>query len=183
MNLLENWKNHNNWLSEGYEGGPGHTPDADFLMVGLQKYGSVDSLTVDELYHHVSSFMLWGTPLLLSCDLLNLNDFELSLLTNVEMLDVNQDRLSKPARHYDHGDGIELLVKDLADGSKALGIFNFNDKETLTEIYWSEIGISGKKLLRDLWRQKDIGIYKDDFKLMVRPHGCVVVKVINCPGK
>lgn len=183
LNLLENWKNHNNWLSEGYEGGPGHTPDADFLMVGLQKYGSVDSLTVDELYHHVSSFMLWGTPLLLSCDLLNLNDFELSLLTNVEMLDVNQDRLSKPARHYDHGDGIELLVKDLADGSKALGIFNFNDKETLTEIYWSEIDIPGKKLLRDLWRQKDIGIYKDDFKLMVRPHGCVVVKVINCPGK
>lgn len=181
MNLLENWKNHNKWLSEGYEGGPGHTPDADFLMVGLQKYGSNDSLTVDELYHHVSSFMLWGTPLLLSCELQNLNDFELSLLTNVELLDVNQDKLSKPAKHYIHSDGIELLVKDLSDGNKALGIFNFKDEEVLADICWDEIGISGKKLLRDLWRQQDIGTYEDNFKSMVRPHGCVVVKIITSP--
>lgn len=58
-----------------------------------------------------------------------------------------------------------------------MGIFNFNNEETSVEVPWSEIGISGKKNIRDVWRQKNIGTYKNAFKTMVRPHGCVVVKI------
>lgn len=176
INLCDNWEHHNKWLYDGFEGSPGHTPDPDFLMVGLQKYGSNDSLTVDQLYHHVSSFYLWGAPLLLSCDLTKLDEFEESLITNVELIDINQDQLSKPGKRVYKENGIEILVKELANGDKAIGIFNFNDTETLATVDWSVVGLEGKQKLRDLWRQKDIGKYNNSFQTQVRPHGAIVVR-------
>lgn len=176
INLCDNWEHHNKWLYDGFEGSVGHTPDPDFLMVGLQKYGSNDSLTVDQLYHHMSSFYLWGAPLLMSCDLSKLSDFEESLITNVELIDVNQDPLSLPGRRVYKEGGIEIIVKELADGDKAIGIFSFNDTETLATVDWSVVGLTGKQKLRDLWRYKDIGIYENSFQVNVRPCGAVVVR-------
>ncbi|MFI3321740.1 MAG: glycoside hydrolase family 27 protein [Rikenellaceae bacterium] len=175
INLRDNWNHHNEWLEKGFEGRPGHTPDPDFLMVGLQNYGSKDSLTADELYHHTSSFVLWGGPLLMSFDLSTLQPFEKSLLTNVEMLDINQDRLSKPGRlKYVNGD-IEVLVKELANGDKAFAIFNFGEKQSAT-VDFTSLGLSGKQLLRDVWRQEDIGTYSDSFSAVIPRHGVVVVR-------
>ncbi len=176
INLHDNWDHHNRWLKEGFEGAPGHIPDPDFLMVGLQKYGSKDSLTADQLYHHVSSYILWGSPLLLSCDLSKLSEFEINLLTNVEMLDINQDRLAKPAQLAYKQKGIEVLVKELNDGSKAFGIFNFNDTASVATIDWSTLGLEGEQALRDVWRQQNIGSYKDSFSASIRPHGVVVIR-------
>lgn len=175
-NLRDNWNNHKNWLVEAFEGSPGHIPDPDFLMVGLQQYGSKDSMTADMLYHHMSSFALWGAPLLMSCNIEELNEFEASLLTNVELLDINQDQLALPAKCVYNKDGIEVLVKELADGEKAIGIFNFNESETIATLDWSVLGLSGTKTLRDVWRQKDIGKYQSQFMANVRPFGVVVVR-------
>lgn len=178
FNLCDNWDAHNSWLENGFEGGPGHTPDADFLMVGLQLYGSDDPLTADELYHHVSSYILWGTPLLLSFDLSTMQPFEKSLVSNVELIDVNQDRLSKPGRvTYIDGD-IQVIVKELYDGTKAFGVFNFGEEQTTT-IPLEALGLSGKQKFRDLWRQKEIGTYKDNFTVVVPRHGSVVIKAIS----
>lgn len=176
LNLRENWNNHKKWLEKGFEGSPGHIPDPDFLMVGLQKYGSKDSLSADQLYHHISSFALWGGPLLMSTNLENLNDFEKSLLTNVEMLDINQDKLALPAMCVYKKDGIEVLVKELSDGEKAIGVFNFNGKATVATLDWATLGLEGTKTLRDVWRQQDIGKYKAQFSANVRPYGVVVVR-------
>lgn len=174
-NLCDNWDKHNLWLADGFEGGPGHTPDADFLMVGLQMYGSDDALTADELYHHVSSYILWGTPLLMSFDLSTMQPFEKSLLSNVELIDVNQDKLSKPGRVVLVDGDIQVIVKELSNGDKAFGVFNFGEEQTAT-ITLAKIGLEGKQAFRDLWRQKDMGVYKDDFSVVVPRHGCVVVR-------
>ncbi|WP_179950078.1 glycoside hydrolase family 27 protein [Lutibacter citreus] len=176
LNLRENWDNHNKWLEKGFEGSPGHIPDPDFLMVGLQKYGSKESLTADQLYHHMSSFALWGGPLLLSTDLGSLSDFEEGLLTNVEILDINQDKLALPAKCVYAKDGIEVLVKELADGEKAIGIFNFNKDASVATLDWETLGLKGTKIMRDVWRQQDIGKYKTKVSAKVRPYGVVVLR-------
>lgn len=175
-NLRENWDHHKNWLVDGFAGKPGHIPDPDFLMVGLQKYGSKEAMTADELYHHVSSYVLWGAPLLMSCTLENLDAFEMNLLTNLEMLEINQDRLARPASCVYDQDGIEVLVKELADGGKAIGIFNFNKQSAVATIDWKTLGLSGSQTLRDVWRQKDIGKYDVAFSTRIRPHGVIVVR-------
>ena len=176
INLCDNWNHHNQWLKEGFSGAPGHIPDPDFMMVGLQKYGSQDSMTVDEIYHHVSSYVLWGAPLLLSTQLDKLSPFEMNLLTNVEMLAIDQDRLARPARLVYRANGIEVLAKDLANGEKAFGVFNFNEQATDATLDWTTLGLTKPKYLRDVWRQKDIGLYTHQFKVKVRRHGCVVIR-------
>ena len=176
ISLRDNWNHHKQWLVNAYNGNEGFIPDPDFLMVGLQKYGSKDSLTADELYHHVSSFILWGGPQLLSCNLAGMTEFEWSLVTNVEMLDINQDALVKPAACVYDKDGIEVLAKQLADGEIAFGIFNFNDQPTEATIDWNTLGISGTKELRDVWRQQNIGTYEKQVKAMIPRHGVVVLR-------
>lgn len=176
INLCDNWEHHNNWLENGFAGSPGHIPDPDFLMVGLQGYGTDVILTADELYHHMSSFVLWGGPLLISCELENMSEFELSLLTNVEMLDLNQDRLADCASRVYNQDGIQVLVKELYNGDKAIGIFNFNEEATVATVDWSTLGLSGKQMLRDVWRQSNIGKYSDSFSANIPSHGVVVVR-------
>jgi len=197
INLVDNYMHHNKWIKEGFEGCAGHIPDPDFLMVGLQKYGSKRALSADELYSHVSSYALWGAPFLLSCNLISDNDsgkisnfgeFEKNLVTNLEILDIDQDRLVKPGKEVYNKNGISIIVKDLANGDKAFGIFNFNPQEvsdkapsedeasTLVTISWKDLGLTGPQVFRDVWRQKNIGIYKNNFTAAVRPHGVVVIR-------
>jgi alpha-galactosidase len=71
-----------------------------------------------------------------------------------------------------------VLAKDLEDGSKAAGLFNITDSITrkLT-VKWSDLGIKGKYIVRDLWRQKDLGIFEEEFSADVRPHGVVMISI------
>ncbi len=176
INLCDNWNMHIDWIEQGNATAPGHIADPDFLMLGLQLYCSEDSLTADELYHHVSSYALLAAPLLVSCDMTTLPAFEISLLTNTEIIDIDQDRLALPAKRCIVREGIEVLVKELANGDKAIGIFNFNDEATTTTVKWDELELKGKQQLRDVWRQRNIGSFYNQFTANIRPHGCIVVR-------
>jgi alpha-galactosidase len=70
-----------------------------------------------------------------------------------------------------------LMVKNLADGSKAVGLFNRGKEKTEVTVNWSDLQISGNQSIRDLWRQKDLGIYKQKFSALVPAQGVVMVKV------
>jgi alpha-galactosidase len=71
-----------------------------------------------------------------------------------------------------------VLAKDLEDGSKAAGIFNVTDSITRKlSVKWSDLGITGKYIVRDLWRQKDLGVFKDEFSANVPPHGVVMISL------
>jgi len=161
--------------------GPGHWNDPDMMIVGWVGWGKgpyPTHLRPDEQYSHMSAWCLQSVPLLLGNDLTKLDDFTLSLLTNDEVLAVNQDPLGKQATVVSKMDSCGVLAKDLEDGSKAAGLFNVTDSITrkLT-VKWSELGISGKYIVRDLWRQKDIGIFDDEFSADVKPHGVVMVSL------
>lgn len=159
--------------------GPGHWNDPDMLVVGSVGWGSPkpSKLTPDEQYTHISLWCLLAAPLLIGCDLEKLDDFTLNLLSNDEVLAVDQDILGKQARQLAVKGMQQVWGKSLEDGSLAIGLFNLGDTPKFVSVSRKELEIQGSYLARDLWRQKDIGVFEDTFQAFVRPHGVVLVKL------
>jgi alpha-galactosidase len=162
-------------------GGPGAWNDPDYLLLGYisnWKGGmSPTPLTPNEQYTHVSLWCLVAAPLIFSGDITRLDEFTLSLLTNDEVLDVDQDPLGKPGRRVWQGDDLEVWAKDLEDGSKAAGLFNRGEMESNVTAKWADLGLKGNQLVRDLWRQKELGSFSSEFKATVPRHGVVLVRI------
>jgi len=161
---------------------PGHWNHACNLRVGLlggwrDKPLTPSRLTPDEQYSHISLWCLWSSPMIIGTPIERLDEFTLSLLTNDEVLEVNQDPLGKQAVRNEIANGGEILVKELEDGTNAAGIFNPGSAAAKLTVSWSQCGVSGKQKVRDLWRQKDLGVYEKEFSTVVRPHGVVLVKL------
>ena len=103
--------------------------------------------------------------------------FTQNLLTNDEVLALNQDPLGKMAIQLPPDANSRVLVKELEDGSKAVGLFNVGNENLAVKVTWQQIGLTGNQVVGDLWRQKNIGTYSDSFEAVVRPHGVVLVRV------
>jgi len=161
---------------------PGRWNDPDMLVVGQVGWGEnlhPTGLTPDEQYTHISLWCLLSAPLLIGCDISNMDDFTLNLLTNDEVLAVDQDVLGKQAQRIGDYDSYQIWMKTLEDGSHAVGIFNMRDNFQEIAISWDEIGLNkhGDKKIRDLWRQKDLGVFKNSFSTNVAPHGVTLIKI------
>jgi alpha-galactosidase len=160
--------------------GPGHWNDPDMLVVGYVGWGNPHptNLTPDEQYTHISIWCLASAPLLLGCDLTKLDEFTINLLANDEVLDVNQDSLGKQAVRSSNEGDLQVYAKDLADGSKAVGLFNLGNQPAMVAAKWSDLNISGPHAVRDLWRQKDLGQFDDQFQITVAPHGAELIRIM-----
>lgn len=134
-------------------------------------------LTPDEQYTHISLWSLLSSPLLIGCDISGMDDFTLSLLTNDEVIGVNQDPLGKQAKRLLEKGDWQVWAKELEDGSYAVGIFNLGDKTDTTEINWSELGLPAATNVRDLWRQKELNVKGNLFRTKVASHGVTLVKL------
>jgi len=134
-------------------------------------------LTPDEQYTHVSLWSMLSAPLLIGCDLSKLDDFTLNLLTNDEVIAIDQDRLGKQARQVMKTDDYQVWMKDLEDGSKAIAVFNLTDNDNVIRFYWNNLGLTENHQVRDLWRQKDLGNYPTMFSSKVAPHGVTLIKI------
>lgn len=175
-------------------GGPGHWNDPDMMILGNVTTGSPmhpTRLTPDEQYSHVSLFCLLSAPLLIGCPIEQLDAFTLNLLTNDEVIAIDQDPMGKPARLLATENGVQIWLKSLADGSYALGLFNVGDfgqtpqsyfrwddeKPTSFDLDFSKLGLKGALKLRDLWRQKDLGTFSGQFQTSIPHHGVVLLKL------
>ena len=159
---------------------PGHWNDPDMLVIGKVGWGPRlrDSrLTANEQYVHITLWTLLASPLLLGNDLTQMDDFELNLVTNDEVLAVHQDVLGKAADRISKKDELEVWSRPLSDGSVAVGLFNRDEMDMKVGVKWSELGISGKQKVRDLWRQKNLGSFDDEFSTVVPRHGTIFVKI------
>ena len=160
--------------------GPGGWADPDMLVVGRVGWGGAlhpSRLTPDEQYSHLSLWSLLAAPLLLGNDLTALDEFTRNLLTNDEVLAVNQDPLGKGAvRTYDQ-DGWQVWVKPLADGSQAVGIFNLGDHWRTWQLNLADAGLPVGAAARDLWRQRSIGQLRDGYPVGLPAHGVLLLKV------
>lgn len=179
----------------GKYAGPGHWNDPDMLEVGyigLDAKQHPSKLTPDEQYAHFSLWCLLSAPLMLGCDLTKLDDFTKNLITNNEVLAVDQDPLGYQARRIYYENGKQIWAKNMNDGSKVVGLFWVGDKPQNPANYFrwkgeekeikitlkaAKLGIKGKFKVRDLWRQKDLGTYKNKFTAEVPYHGVVLVRI------
>lgn len=162
-------------------GGPGAWNDPDYLLLGYLsnwKGQTVPTpLTPNEQYTHVSLWCLLAAPLILSGDITRLDDFTLSLLTNDEVLDVDQDPLGKPGRRISAEDDREVWARPMENGSLTVGLFNRGEIESTLTAKWSDLGLNGSQVVRDLWRQKDLGSFPSEFQAKVPRHGVVFVRI------
>ena len=175
---------------------PGKYNDPDMLVVGRlgQGWGEKvhDSyLTADEQYSHISLWCILSAPLLIGCDMANMDDFTLNLLTNNEVIAVDQDPMVAPAVKTIAENG-QIWYKPLHDGSYAVGFFhadpyfilwNQDEAETIQhkeydfQLDLKQLGITGKATVRDLWRQKDLGEFEGVYQTETPYHGVSFVKI------
>mgnify|MGYP002609745648 CR=1 FL=1 len=180
---------------------PGRFNDPDMMVVGQVGGGwgapkHPTLLTPDEQYSHVSLWALLTAPLLLGCDMELLDDFTMSLLTNREVIAVNQDQLCAPAVKKTVENG-QIWYKPLADGSIAFGCFNMDpyfvlwnqdDAEAMQhrtydfEIDLAALGIEGSATIRDLWRNADEATdVRGSYHVSVPYHGVKLLRLIPRP--
>ena len=159
---------------------PGNWNDPDMLVVGKVGWGPSlhpTHLTPSEQYTHITLWCLLCSPLLIGCDMTQLDEFTFNLLANDEVLEVNQDPLGRAAGRVAKDGAREIWAKKMADGSMAVGLFNRGEEETTVSVKWSDLKLEGTHRIRDLWRQKDLGTKADGFEATVRRHGAELIRV------
>lgn len=182
--IADNW---NSVLETGFSQAPhtrfvapGRWNDPDMLVVGQLGWGDKlrpSRLTPDEQYSHISLWSLLAAPLLLGNDLPNLDEFTLSLLTNHEVIAINQDALGKAAQRVLNQDDWQVWVKELEGGAKAVGIFNMGSSFRSTRIESNRMGLENRFQLRDAWRQKDLGLQSKHISVNLPAHGVMLFVV------
>jgi len=164
---------------------PGAWNDPDYLQIGwigAQK-GTIFTLpqpcplTAKEQYSYISLWCLMAAPLFFSGDMSKLDEFTLNILCNPEVIEVDQDPLGKCGSVIMKTDDQFLMVKNMADGSIVVGLFNRGKSTTEVVVDWAELQLSGKQFVRDLWRQKEVGVYKKKFSAPVPANGVVMIKI------
>ena len=176
---------------------PGNWNDPDYILIGwvgsAHKMGEgvKTDLSPNEQYFYMSMWSLMAAPLIFSGDMAKLDPFTLNVLCNNELIEVNQDILGKQGRIIREEGNEMVMVKDLVDGSKAIGLFHVTGsaenildhfdwgdrKGTEIHLSWEEIGLSGKLKVRDLWRQEDLGEFEEGITLKVPYHGVQMLRI------
>lgn len=164
--------------------GPGGWNDPDYILIGYvgnalnQNEPPIPTkLTPSEQYSYMSMWCLMAAPLFFSGDMEILDDFTVGILTSPEVIDIDQDPLGKQAKPLVQDDLTLIMAKPLEDGSLAVGLFNLADMPREMSVDWPLLGVQAKQQIRDLWRQKDLGVFADRFATTVPRHGVALVRL------
>ena len=156
--------------------GPDGWNDPDMMIVGLKCKGFIPGggCTDEEYRTHFSLWCLLAAPLMASCDLRSMDAVTREILTNTEVIALNQDPLGKQAGWVGAG---EVWAKPLANGDLGVGLFNRSNDRTWVNAHWSNLGITGSYQVRDLWQHADLGLFDDKFSAEIAPHACVILRL------
>jgi alpha-galactosidase len=158
---------------EGLErfAGPGHWNDPDMLEVG--NGGMKDN----EYRMHMSLWCLLAAPLMAGNDLTKMTPETLAILTNPELIAVDQDPAGVQGHRIMEQGPIVVMMKPMADGSKVVGFFNREQGVITASVKFSDIGLGESAIVRDLWSKKDLGVQHGSFSTDVTEHGVVLVRI------
>jgi alpha-galactosidase len=163
--------------------GPGHWPDADMLPLGKVRFGKPAKFTRDEQFTLMTLWSIARSPLMMGGDLTQLDDFTLSLLTNDEVLAVNQS--SSGNKQLFNRDGLIAWVAD-APGlkDKYLAVFNTRDASSKRSpervvVTLSELGFSGAAAVRDLWAKQDLAQVSAEIAFELPAHGAMFYRLVG----
>jgi alpha-galactosidase len=154
--------------------GPGHWNDPDMLEVGNGK------LSLDENRTHMSMWAMLAAPLLAGNNLSQLTPAITAILTSREIIAIDQDPLGKQAdRIYAEGP-IEIWARPLADGSRALAIFNFGEQRSYLRgisLHLEQAGAADGWHARDVWMAKELGPVSDSTQFTIPRHGSIILRL------
>lgn len=170
----------------GEYAGPGGWNDPDYIVIGRVGVAKgreapiqLTRLTADEQYSYMSMWTLMAAPLFFSGDMAAVDGFTLNVLCNAEVIDVDQDSLGRQGHILQKTAQEYVLAKLLDDGSTAVGLFNLTREPLTISFKWSELSVTGRQRVRDIWRQRDLGTFKDGYSAVVPSHGVIMIRVIG----
>jgi alpha-galactosidase len=150
--------------------GPGGWNDPDMLEIGNKEMNEDESKT------HMSLWSILAAPLLAGNDLSKMSRSTLAILTNSEVIQVDQDSAGLQGRRIRQIGPLEIWMKALSDGSKAVCLFNSDWGSMPVTVNFREIGLGASATVRDVWAHKDLGIFHESFTATVPKHGVVMIK-------
>lgn len=158
--------------------GPGHWNDPDLLQIGHP------GLTIEESRAQFSLWAILAAPLIATNDLRSMPPEIREILANQEVVAVDQDSAGKEGTRVRISGKGEIWMRPLADGSRAVVLFNRSRSPLTVRLRWTDIGRkqTDELPLRDLWKHADIGVFKDGYSALVPAHGVVMIKA-GLPGK
>ena len=156
--------------------GPGGWNDPDSLEVG----GTDTGLTADERQTAETLWAVTASPLVLGTDLTTLSQDDVAMLTNDEVLAV--DQRGNPARPVDRLTQLQTWSTPNVDGSYTVALFNLTGSTATVTARWSDLGFGGSASVRDLWSHADLGQFADTFSASLAPHASRLLKVVPSSG-
>lgn len=163
--------------------GTGGWNDPDMLIVGLN--GKIDwqgrGCTINEYRAHFSLWCLNAAPLIIGCDIRNMDNSTKEILTNKEMIDINQDLLGYQGYIAKMEDDVNIWIKPLQNFDFAIGIYNTSENRKKVLLLWKDIGFSEDKEfnIRDLWKHEELGVFRKGIISDVDGHDIVVLRFRN----
>jgi alpha-galactosidase len=154
--------------------GLGHWNDPDMLEVGN------GGMTTEEYRSHFSFWAMLAAPLIAGNDVRSMTPEISEILTNKEVIAVDQDPFGRQGRRVSKNGDQEIWARPLSDGSRAVILFNRGAAETEISVSWTQLGYPDhlSASVRDLWTHKDLGKFIGSFSSKVPSHGAVMVKVL-----
>jgi len=151
--------------------GPGHWNDPDMLEVGN------GGMTTDEYRTHMSLWCILAAPLITGNNLAAMDDETRAILTNPEIIAIDQDPLGIQGRRIRQEGPLEVWMKPLKDGSIAVGLFNRGWGAMPVSVNFRDVGLGNSAVVRDLWAKKDLGAFQETYSAVVPQHGVVLIQV------
>jgi len=160
--------------------GPSNWNDPDMLVVGMLGWSSQTRptrLTKNEQITHITLWAMSAAPLLIGCDLTQLDPFTKAILCNHDVIEIDQDPLGKPGKRVWKSEATEVWVRPLFDGSHGVAVFNRGPFERTIELQWPSLGLSRNQTVYDCWTRKEMGSAKGFWKVTVPGHGAKLFRV------
>jgi alpha-galactosidase len=151
--------------------GPGHWNDPDMLEIGN------GGMTTDEYRTHMSLWCILAAPLIAGNNLAAMDAETQELLTNPEVIAIDQDTLGIQGHRVKQEGPIEVWAKRLKDGSTAVGLFNRGWGAMPVTVGFRDIGLGRSASVRDVWARRDLGSFQDKYTAAVPQHGVVMILV------
>ncbi len=163
--------------------GPGHWPDADMLPLGRigiraeRGEPRMSRLTRDEQITLMTLWAIARSPLMFGGNLPDNDDFTLSLITNDEILRVNQ-HATAARQLFAKGNQVAWVADATISRATYVAVFNLGDTaDEQVRIDWTDVGLGGTCAVRDLWARKDIGTIDRGSVFTVKPHGAALYRL------
>ena len=161
----------------------GAWPDADMLPFGIIDFNRPTNFTRDEQILCMSLWCIARSPLILGADMTRMDEFTLNLLTNPEVLAVNQKSVNN--RQVSRENDLIVWAADVPGSrDRYVGLFNAqsnDDPFDLVSVSFADLGIMGKAKVRDLWARRDLGVFSNSFEWELPLHGAGLFRLTPTP--